>query len=245
MPRQSLLTALIVTLGMLNTSRADFVVTIQDAQIEPGSSGFVDVLIGSDAPLGDPLNFFNFEFRISTAGVTHLEFMSPQPDPQLTDPGYVFFGDSLAQNASLPVGNVFTVVTPNDTFIGGDTKDSPGDVLVTNNKLLARLEVTAATVLPPITGNTFSIQLVPSDNTFFADSDFNFIAFSSSPGTVTIGSTAIPEPGSFVLVALAGVLTAIARVGTRRGVDQAASRSTSVTHLVARWRSRFWLGRPA
>ena len=60
-----------------------------------GSTGYVDVMISSNATGGDLLNAFNLDFRLSSQGQTRLEFMSTQSDPQLTDSNYVFYGNSL------------------------------------------------------------------------------------------------------------------------------------------------------
>jgi hypothetical protein len=129
----------------------------------------------------------------------------------------VFFGDSLAEMSGIPVGP--PLLPPHTTFIGGDSTNSFADVTVlTTDKLLARLQFTAMTSLPPVTGDTFTISLEPSVNTFFYDSFINPISFSSSPGTVTIGpaATVIPEPGSLALFALGSVLLLAKRQGRTR-----------------------------
>jgi hypothetical protein len=199
-------------------ARAALVITIGDATIAEGGTGFVDVLIHSDDVLdGDPLQNFGFEFRITTAEPTRLEFVNPQSDPQLTDPNYVFFGDSLAEM----IGVGPPILPPNTTFIGGDSTDSFADVTVlTTDKLLARLQLTAMMDLdlPPEVGDTFTISLEPSVNTFFNDSLINPISFSSTPGTVTIGpaATVVPEPGALALFALGSVLLLAKRQGRTR-----------------------------
>ena len=91
--------------------------------------------------------------------------------------------------------------------------------------LLASLTVTTATGASPVVGDTFTISLVPTlgtgsmsanPNTYFDNFDFNsvaevsFTAFTSTPGTVTIVASAVPEPVSIIsgltaLLILAGV----------------------------------------
>ena len=134
---------LFVFFAIASSAQATLIVKVNDAIITAGSTGFVDVTIESDSLVfGDLLQQFGIEFRITTGGATRLEFFNPQPDPQLTDPTYVFFGDSTDVNFPLPFGAVSTTVVPNDTFIGGDatwgTDGTDGtDVTVTSVKLLA------------------------------------------------------------------------------------------------------------
>jgi hypothetical protein len=194
----------------VHCAEADLLVSIDSANLTPGSSATVDVLVASDEPLGEALGLFGYEFRISGVGPTRLDFVDPQSDLQLLDPNYVFAGDSLAA-AFPPVGIVDTTVLPNDTFVGGDSTFSGGSVTVdATNRLLARLEITAATALPPVVGDTFSIELIAESLTLFQDDSFNDLDFSSTPGTVTI----VPEPSSAVLC-LAG-LFAVCVHGFRR-----------------------------
>jgi len=212
-------------------ARADFIVSVSDVTLSPGTTGFVDVTISSDQPAGDLLSTFGFEFRITTTGATRLEFFSPQPDPQLSDPGYVFFGNSFAATNALPIGNVLTTLVPNDTFSGGDSESNFADVNITSSKLLARLLITTMTTLPPAVSDTFQVSLEPT-NTFFFDSNFNAISFSTIPGTVAIQqpATIVPEPtsGNAWLVMLS-LLTAVyfrsmRRAGARRQPCSAPSR---------------------
>ena len=209
--------ALMMTIGTVSAvpCRANFLVTISDLSLAEKGIGFVDVMISSDAVLGDPLNFAIFQFEISTLGVTRLEFVDPQLDSQLGDSGYVFFGDGVNENFGLPVGSVGTNVVPNDTFMGGDNTLSGSDVVVTTDRLLARLYVTAATTLPPGIGETFTIHLVSGPLTSF-ESTGGLLAYTSIDGTVNIIAATVPEPSTFCLwagAATVGMLTLWRRRG--------------------------------
>ena len=210
MIRSTLAAALVVMISQ--AAQASLVVTVGDATLLTGSTGTVDVMIASDTPSGDLLSFLGFEFRITTGGPTRLDFVDPQSDFQLTDPNYLFAGDSLAA-AFPPVGLVSTTIVPNDTIIGGDATFSGNEINVgATPLLLARLEFTASIALPPIPGDTFTIDLESSVLTFFQDNTFTDLSFSSTSGTVTI---VIPEPSSAMLAIVA--LTAIAPTAIRRG----------------------------
>src|SRR5688572_22610863 len=69
----------------LEPTSAALVTDVGDASVAPGGATTVDVTISSTLAGGEPLAFFGFEFLISTAGPTQLDFVDPQSDSQLTD----------------------------------------------------------------------------------------------------------------------------------------------------------------
>ena len=149
---------------------ADFIVTVGDVSISPGSTGYVPVYISSDT--GQTLNSTNFEFRITTGGPGRLEFSdspSPASDPTFSDLSYAFFGNSLDQTYDLPLGAASLTIVPGDTFVGGDATLDFTDVIVSgDNLLLVDLPITTVTDLPPVAGDTFSISLVSTAGNSFA-----------------------------------------------------------------------------
>lgn len=199
--------AVCVLLGtMCASASANMVISIDSLTLQAGQAGDVNVWISSDALGGELLNSFGFEFRIATAGSTRLEFVDPQPDSQLTESNYVFSGNSGDANVPTPVGTVSTVVTPNDTFIGGDFTNDFSDVTVSSSPLLlATLRVTADTVLPPGDGDSFTVSLVDGLSTYFASNANPSLSYRSSSGTVTIQAAVVPEPSSLLIVASGGV----------------------------------------
>lgn len=206
--------ALMFLLCGAQVARATILVSMGDTTLTTGSSGYVPVSISSDS--NEPLSSTAFEFRITTAGPTRLEFTdSPDPasDPTFSDAGYVFFGNSLFETLDLPLGFSTTTNVPGDTFIGGDaTLDSSDVVVGTTNLLLVYLPVTTLTDLPPDVSDTFTVSLVPVDgdgstgNTNFSDADFNNHDFNSVAGMVTI--TSVPEPGSWLLLVTGALMLA-------------------------------------
>src|SRR3954462_15970823 len=83
--------------------------------------------------------------------------------------------------------------------------------VLTALSILARLKVSGgAGSLSPDIGDQFLISLVPSTSTFFSRTTDGInntdIAYTSTPGTVTIGSlTAVPEPRSLTALAAGAV----------------------------------------
>ena len=181
-------------------AQAELSISVGTLNLQPGKMGYVDVLVSGD---DDPVDAFGFDFRIQPLGQTGswLQFENPQPIDYLTDASYLLAGDSF-DTGDPPVGNVGGVIVPNDTFEGGDFSLSGANAAVTSSRLLARLEVTANTLLPPSKGDTFSILMLSANgNSYFSNAAGDPIAFTSSAGTVTI----VPEPGTLCLLA-AGAL---------------------------------------
>ncbi len=107
---------------------------------------------------------------------------------------------------------------PSDTYIGGDGAAAGNAVIGSSSQLLLQMTVTAATgTLSPVAGDTFTISLIPNVNTFFSDGVTN-IPYTSTSGTVTIGSTpaAVPEPATILLVGIAGLTRVSCWLLTRR-----------------------------
>lgn len=201
----------ILLLALTSQGHAAIQITVGDLELYPGENGFVDVMIRSDTGT-DLLDMFGLEFRITTGGSTRLEFVGPPSDPQLTDPGYVLFADSLAELAP-PAGNVSTVSQLNDTYIGGDgTLFGTGVAVPTTDTLLASLEVTAATGNAPQVGDTFTVSLEPGLCTFFWDPFWMDIDFSSTSGSVSV----IPEPGRVVAAFFLAIALGMIIQSTRR-----------------------------
>jgi hypothetical protein len=172
----------------------------------------------------------NLGFTLQITGPHELQFASTQDFSYLNNSQYVFFGDSTDQHTSSPGGTVTTTSYTNDNFVGTDSTFSGNPVSLSASSgqvLLASLSLNAAITN---VGDTYTISLVPptgngsissSMSTFF--DDFNFstgtetsaVPFTSTPGTVKIISSAIPEP-STIVSGLSAVLIVAGVCGMRR-----------------------------
>ena len=167
--------------------------------IAAGGTGSVNVMISG---AGESLNVTGFQFLITpnSPTTTQLAFVNPQADSELSNPNYVFAGHSADFNLPLPVGNVTSTNFTNDTFTGGDNYDpTTGSATVTSSVLLVTLDLTTRTGMSPSVGDSFSIALLPNNFTLFLDPSLNSIAYTSTPGTVTI-IKAVPEPASMAIL---------------------------------------------
>jgi hypothetical protein len=202
--------------SLASSAKADLIVDVGSLNLPVGQSGIVDVTIRSTG--NDLLDTFGGEFQISTLGGTQLEFVSPPTDTQLSDPGYLFAGDSAAALIGPPAGIVQSNGSNNNTYLGGDGTLSGNGVAVPGvATLLLHLLVTASTASPPQAGDVFTISLIPGPSTFFVDPSFSSIPVISNPGTVTITASTVPEPTSLLVWAFGGLVTAGAMRRRRLG----------------------------
>ena len=194
-------------------ARADLVISIGGATVPRGGSGVVDIFLSSTATSSSPDLLNNLGFTLQITGPNELQFTPTQDFSYLNSPQYVFSGDSTDQITSSPGGSVGTTVYTNDTFVVADSTFSGDPVSLSASSgqlLLATLSLNPASTN---VGDSYTISLVPpagdgsmnsSFSTFF--DNFNFstgtetsaVPFTSTPGTLTIAATAIPEPATIV-----------------------------------------------
>lgn len=186
-----------------HSATAAIIVSYVGSNITAGGFGTVDVMVSSNASSGTPDNlaFVAAHFRIAPIGSSPaggLQFVDPQGDSQLTDPNYVFFGNS---SGTSPLGVVSSFANPNDDYAGGDGTPLGVEIPLHSGLspyLLFRfnLDATLSNV-----GDQYELKLLNDGGTDFWDDATNSLAFSPvsyAPFTLT----AVPEPSTFALMAL-------------------------------------------
>lgn len=195
--RRSLIAAIAVTLALaLQTTRAeDLTITVKDADIVAGDTGFIDVMIRStnaNVPVGVATAGFEFLITpistIAHPNTNRLEFdlSQPQDNPStnsaspyqnsyLNDSRYLFFGDSadvknldaMGNNAPLAVGAVDSANHAHYAN-GGDQSFSTTDVSVLTDMILVRLKLTTNPTggSSPGDGDQFLVELLPATTAF-------------------------------------------------------------------------------
>ncbi|MFO0943374.1 MAG: PEP-CTERM sorting domain-containing protein [Pirellulales bacterium] len=208
MLRTLLFTALL--LAFAGVSKAGLIITPSSPSPNPitaGSNGTIDFFIRADS--GTQL-LDGFQATISITGGTAggLVFSNTQLDSQLSNPNYVFAGNSLSQNTLVSVG---TVTNAGLTYIGSDASDdgsaaplagNPVPVtLTTTDKLLFRLNLTG------ITAGTYTLTIDPNVSAFYTNQldpvNTTIGAVTLNSGQVQVTVTAVPEPGTLSLVGVA------------------------------------------
>jgi hypothetical protein len=215
-----------VLLGLAAShASAGFVVNLSDVNVGPGGTGTMDITVTSTTAY--TLSSFGLELQIAPIGAptSALQFnpSTAQPTAPFGNGNYVFSGNSLDQDFSIPFWSVPTS-NPMLTAIGGDTDDSGSGYVsigASTTMFLAAVQFTApagATL-----GDQFQISLVNDpDLTFFYDLNGNPLAggYSMTGGVVTVASSMVPEPSSLVITlsGMGGLLAACygRRVGKSR-----------------------------
>jgi hypothetical protein len=202
-------------------ARAGFIISINNTTVPRGGTGTVDVFLSSTAGPLSPDQVNNIGFTMQISGPQELQFASTQGFGYLNDPHYIFAGDSTDQGTGSPGGSVSTIVYANDTFIGSDSTASGNPVSLSTSSgqvLLATLSLDAAITN---VGDSYTIGLVPTFGNGSIDSSpsthldvFDFLTgaeasavpFTSTPGTVTITGSSVPEPPAIASVLTAGMI---------------------------------------
>jgi hypothetical protein len=239
MPRSTWVWCLAMSLSTFAIpARAELVISIQNTSVVQGDTGIVNVFLTSTATAQAPdlINNYAFQLQITNNGVdnTQLAFSANQDFGYVNataspTPPYVFLGDSFAAQSSPPFigGPPTQTIYPNDTFTGVDSTFSGNPVSVSagTTYLLTSLTVTTATGAAPISGDSFTVSLVPptgngsisaGTNTYFDNFDFNSgselsaTPYTSTSATVKITPASVPEPASIIsgltaLLVVAGV----------------------------------------
>jgi len=227
MPRRTWIWCVAVLLPLFAApARADFVISISSPTIPQGGTGTVDVSLTSTAGSLSPDLLNNYAFTLQITGPHELQFSNPQGFAYLMSSQYVFAGnsaDSPGPGGTVPpLGTVYA----QDTFIGNDSTASGNPVSLSSANtpvLLAALTLDATITNP---GDSYSISLLPSSGdgkmssssqTFFDVVDFlntgaetSNVPFTSTPGTVMITGSSVPEPASIIsgltaMLILAGI----------------------------------------
>jgi hypothetical protein len=209
----------VLLIGSAVPAQADLIVSIGSTTVAQGGTGSIDVYLSSTANPSSPdmINDYTFTLQITPNTVGNLAFSSSQSFGYLNSGNYVFFGNSADYIAGLtsppPVGGILeTTVYANDTFLGFDNTNDFGSISLSSSSgqvLLATLTLDASITSA---GESFTVSLVPPTgngsssggaSTYFnvVDSSFNELSavpFTSTPGTVMITPSAIPEPASIV-----------------------------------------------
>jgi len=194
-----------------------------------GSSGTIDVFAEASAGT-ETLDGFQLGVTISgPAG--GLLFSAVQTEGQLAiggATGYVFFGDSVAQNPPTAVGTVSgggTIYSGYDAVFSSVLFPVPFSgaiTLTTTPQLLYRLNLDA------VTAGTYTIDAIaalPGNPSFFSDQYDPLgtgISFTSTPGSINVAA-AVPEPGSMLFFGFVAVYA-----GARRWRKQRTSQRSCV-----------------
>ena len=196
-----------------SSGQADIIVDVQDATINAGGTGTVDVLISSNGLSTDQFDFASYVFGITPVGSpsTTLQFAEPQSTAESGLGTYVFAPD-------LAVGGLEFFVNDPSEVEGFDSTDTGSLITLSSSpQLLAQLDLEHLPFGAGLgAGDQFRITLLStsafggSDTEFLngltpaniAADSFNPLGIGGGLITVTSASAAVPEPGTFAATGL-------------------------------------------
>lgn len=195
---------LAIALGLMllpSLASADLIVTISSGTGAVGSDIFLHVMVRSDATM-DAFSNFTLSYVINAPGLVFFTDSLGEPDQSfLSNPSYVFYGNSQALDSGTNVG---TVSSLGDTYSESDaTLNSMSTQITSTGYLLGTLRVVGATA------GSYSISLdLGSGTSGFVDiSGPTVVPFTSNSGIVTVtGSSTIPEPSSLSILIIGTVI---------------------------------------
>lgn len=201
------LTAVLALAASAGPARAAFIRSMDIGPVTAGGTTTFRVLAHSNEVGGESLDMFGLGIQIyQVSGTGTLRFVNPQSSAELSDPDYVFDPlDSVNGLLGPPSSLVSTDVTPNDTYVGGDSTLSNAGVMVGGtDKLLAiiELDATAATA-----GDVYEVYFMaqPKGNpgtNFFLDPNGNAYSMDKSRAStieIQAGVNAVPAPAGLLL----------------------------------------------
>lgn len=201
-----------VAIATTSQLRADLIVEVQDASVNPGGESIVDVTVRSRSGV---LSLSEFSIDVRIAGsIANGELLFIDSSGQMSDTDmaalsdYVFSAGVISPFSSFyntAVDNTVPKIIANDAILGL----SPPDVSIgATPLLLARLKLTHSyfSTAAESLGDTYTISVdAASADTFFKDSGGSSVAFSiGRAGLLTV----TPEPSVAVLGGVAGCLAA-------------------------------------
>ena len=198
----------VVAIMFANMARAaEF--KVSSATFQP-TDGSIAIAVSLDNNSSSVLSLaaFSFQLQVSGTGAGRVEFDSTTQPNSLTDPNYIFFGNSAAQTTpSTPwaVNSVSGGV--NNDFVFTDTTDDTFNVNVAANgsKLLANIILKPASgAAAPQSGDVYTLAFVTAGTSLFDDA-LNSISFTTGTGTLTAFIPA-PEPSTFGMASVAVVM---------------------------------------
>ena len=196
----------LVCLVMGTTSSRAANISVSSAVFSPTDASIsIQVLLENNTASILNLAAFSFELEVTPISPTRVEFdPTSQPD-SLTDPNYVFYGNSSDQTTpTTPWAVKSTNGGVNNDFVFSDITDNTLNMSVAANssKLLANIRlVLGSGAARPQSGDIFTLSFVAA-GTSIIDENLAPVTFTTGTGTLT---AAVPEPSTYAL-ALAGSL---------------------------------------
>lgn len=204
-------TSLLLASGAANSVAVDLVA--ESGNYVVGDS-YKDLAVRIVNSTGSAVNLAAFSVKLEIDPVLprYVEFdATTQPDT-LTDPAYVFSGNSAALTDATTPWTVTATGGIDNLYTFADTTSDGNDMTLAAgaSKILANFRILQGTATP---GDIFSIRIVAL-GTELTDANFGTISFTPFDGSLTV----VPEPSTLILSGLSALALGLA---SRRRFRQA------------------------
>jgi len=191
-----------VFLASSSASAAGLLISIDDLNQSGGKGSFELLLTNTDVPGGTTYDIAGFSFELNAAASGLIFTAADYPSGT---PAYIF--DGTGQTTQDPTIPLSTNAFPTSDVSGSDTEFTSSSIAVAPGDVfsLALISFTSPT---PVTVSGLE-SLISTSGTVLSDANLKAIAYS-------LPSTAVPEPSSVAMVALAGTLILSLRGGAVR-----------------------------
>ncbi len=224
----------LLSLFVTGSAHATLNVKVLDTSLDVGSTATLSIEITGT---GDLVAFSSLELRITphagNTGGTGLQFLDPDSANYVGDANYLFGANSFNLINGNDSSIVSTTSLPSDTFVDNDSDNDFLNQTINGNYLLASVQVQhflpALTDPDSVLGDQFNISVIGTGgnagtgddflNTNFLDEFGDPVIYTSMTGTVTLNATAVPEPGSFIVLTAIGCGAYLRRRRAKRSIS--------------------------
>jgi hypothetical protein len=195
--------ALVIALGIDASCEAGLVVEAPNITVAPGSSGSFDLLITST---GGTFEVASDTVELSLTGLSNVSFTNVSINTAVP---YIY-----GANSATTAGSTFTFSTfPGTSFETFDFLLTLGAQTINPGDVFGLVDVQYSVAANATPGASGSLAFGP--DTALADAAGNNVVFTAQNGSITISSTAVPEPSTLSLLAV-GCATVLVGSAMRR-----------------------------
>ena len=192
-------------------AKGDIVLSVESVTGAPGSTGMFDVLLTNTGASSQNIAGFNFELTTANPDMTFTDVTTGT-----TTATYIF-------PFSLFGPDITTPMAPGQTVEAADV-----DALGLGTDVAAGVKYGLGSVSFSIAGGatngeTAEIDFVPFPATSLADNNVSNVDFTVQSGTITVQTSAVPEPANVALPLATAVLIAAVFARKRRSVRRKSS----------------------
>jgi hypothetical protein len=189
-------------LGLGAPCRADLVIEAPNLTVAPGSSGSFDVLIEST---GGTFSVAGDDIELTLSGLNSVSFTGISIN---TVTPYIYGTSSASLN-----GSTFIINVSSNDVEAFDYMFPTGSQTINTGDVFGLLNVQYTVASNAVVGTSGTLGIGP--DTSLSDASGAGVSFTPQAGSITIGTSTIPEPSSVILLAI-GCAAVVVRSARKR-----------------------------